>query len=111
MGLWLKDIDSSDKDQEELGKLINREWDKAEEQKVVFTVEDCRAIAHKHWERVRQNNLTMSKTQNVNSAVKDDDKLKEKKEKNKAKKAKRAAKKKEEQANLAKQEEKAGEKH
>ena len=38
--LWLKDIDSSDKDQEELGKLINREWDKADEQKVVFTVED-----------------------------------------------------------------------
>ena len=57
--LWLKDIDMSDKNQEELGKTINLEWDKAEAQNVVFTVEDCRALAHKHWERVRQNNLTM----------------------------------------------------
>ena len=27
---WLKDIDSSDKDQEELGKLVNKAWDEAE---------------------------------------------------------------------------------
>ena len=81
--LWLKDIDSSDKDQEELGTLINREWDEAEKQKVVFTVEDCRAIAHKHWESVRQNQITMSKTQNANVIVKDDEKAKEKKQRRK----------------------------
>ena len=27
--LWLKDIDSSDKDQEDLGKLVNKAWDEA----------------------------------------------------------------------------------
>ena len=111
--LWLKDIDSNDKDQEELGKLVNKQWDEAEKQDVVFTVDDCRAIAPKHWESVRQNQITMNKTQNVNGLVitKDDEKAKEKKEKKKAKKALKAAKKKEEQVNAAtKQEDKAGEK-
>ena len=38
---WLKDIDASDKDQEELGKLVNKAWDEAERQGLQFTVEDC----------------------------------------------------------------------
>ena len=46
--LWLKDIDSSDKDQEDLGKLVNKARDEADKQGEVFTVEDCRSIAHAH---------------------------------------------------------------
>ena len=57
--LWLKDIDSSDKDQEDLGKLVNKAWDEAEKQGEVFTVEDCRSIAHVHWESVRHNQITL----------------------------------------------------
>ena len=44
----LKDIDASDKDQEELGKLVHCHWDKAEKQGIPFTVEDCRRIGHCH---------------------------------------------------------------
>ena len=48
----LKDIDSSDKDQEDLGKAVNKAWDQAEKNGEVFTVEDCRSIAKSHWESV-----------------------------------------------------------
>ena len=56
---WIKDLDTSDKDQEELWKLIHKSWDPAEAEGVTFTVEDCRKIGHKHWESVRQNELTL----------------------------------------------------
>ena len=60
--LWLKDMDSSDKDQEDLGKLLNKAWDEADKQGEAFTVEDCRSIAHAHWESVWQNQITLSRT-------------------------------------------------
>ena len=90
--LWLKDIDSSDKDQKELGKLINKAWEETDKQGEVFTVEDCRSIAHKHWESVCQNQITLSRTQNGTglAVTKDDEKAKRKKEKKKAKKALKA---------------------
>ena len=66
---WLKDIDASDKDQEELGKLVNKAWDESEKQGVVFTVEDCRTIAHRHWESVRHNQITLSRTQGGNNGL------------------------------------------
>ena len=56
---WLKDIDSSDKDQEDLGKLVNKAWDEAEKQGAVFTVEGCQTIAHRHWESVHHNQITL----------------------------------------------------
>ena len=101
--LWLKDIDSSDKDQEDLGKLVNKAWDEAEKQGEVFTVEDCRSIAHAHWESVRHNQITLSRTQGGNGLVvtKDETKAKRKRERKKAKKATLQAQGKEETAAAA----------
>ena len=66
---WIKDLDTSDKDLEELGKLVYKSWDSAEAEGVAFTVEDCRKIGHKHWESVRQNQLTLSWTNGGNNGL------------------------------------------
>ena len=64
---WLKDLDASEKHQEELGNLIHRAWDHADAEQVPFTVQDCTKIGRKHWESVRQNKLTLSRTNHGNS--------------------------------------------
>ena len=51
----IKDLDTSNRDQEELGKLIHKAWDVAEAKGVPFIVQDCRKMGHKYWESVRQN--------------------------------------------------------
>lgn len=63
---WIKYLDATDKDQEELGKLIHKSWDSAEAKGVTFTVETCRKIGHKYWESVRQNQVTLSRTNGGN---------------------------------------------
>ena len=98
-----------------MGKLVHKHWDEAERQGVPFTVEDCRRIRHRHWESVRQNQITLSRSQGGKNGLlvtKDGTKTKRKR-----KKAKRGTtpqaqdKKKEENANAAvKTDEKQGQK-
>ena len=35
----------------------------------MFTVEDCRTIAHRHWESVCHNQITLSRTQGGNNGL------------------------------------------
>ena len=66
---WIKDLDASDRDEEELRKLIHKAWDVTEAEGVPFTVEDCKKIGHKHWESVRHNQLTLSQTNGGNNGL------------------------------------------
>ena len=103
---WLKDIDSSDKDQEDLGKAVNKAWDLAEKNGEVFTVEDCRSIAKVHWESVRSNEITLSRTQGQNGLVVTKEGKTTKRKRKKGKKTSPEAKGKEETAAAATKEEK-----
>ena len=69
------------------GERANKAWDEAEKQGEVFTVEDCRSIAHAHWESVRHNQITLSRTQGQNGLVVNKDGTKTKRKRKKAKKA------------------------
>merc|ERR1711867_324323 len=103
---WLKDLDSSDKDQEELGKTVNKAWDLAEKNSEIFTVEDCRRIAKLHWEAVRSNEITLSRAQGQNGLVVTKDGKTTKRKRKKGKKAASDPKGKEETVAAATKEEK-----
>ena len=57
--IWLEDLDTSDYNQLELANRIHEQWDRADEQKEMFTTLDCQRTALTFWSCVREVEYTM----------------------------------------------------
>ena len=65
----IKDLDASKKNQANLGEKVHRSWDQAEAQKVPFTVQARMKIGRAHWNSVKQNKITLSRTTPGNNGI------------------------------------------